>query len=160
MARLPTPGGDNNNWGTVLNDYLQQTLASDGKLVTGATNSFTGSANTNLASGSTPGLVQLANDLGGSSASPQVTATHLTSALPVNQGGTNRTTLSTNAVLLGNGTSSVGMVSPGTAGNVLMDNGTTWSSQPAPVSSSFSIDGGSATTTFAGTLKIDFGGSS
>ena len=32
MARLPVPGGDNGNWGTVLNEYLAQTLKSDGNL--------------------------------------------------------------------------------------------------------------------------------
>lgn len=70
--RLPTPGGDANNWGTLLNDYLQQSLASDGTLVTSATNTYTGNANTNLASGSQPGLVQLTNDLGNTAASPKV----------------------------------------------------------------------------------------
>ena len=72
MARLPIPGSDANNWGTVLNDYLQQSLNSDGTLVTTSTNTYTGSANTNLASGSQPGLVQLANDLGNTAASPKV----------------------------------------------------------------------------------------
>lgn len=71
-ARLPNIGGDANAWGTVLNDYLQQALASDGTLVTGATNSYTGTANTNLASGSKPGLVQLAGDVGNTAASPKV----------------------------------------------------------------------------------------
>lgn len=32
MARLPQPGGDNGTWGDVLNDYLSQTLKSDGSL--------------------------------------------------------------------------------------------------------------------------------
>ena len=32
MARLPTPGGDNGNWGTILNDYLSQSLESDGTI--------------------------------------------------------------------------------------------------------------------------------
>ncbi len=73
-ARLPVPGSDNNAWGTVLNDYLQQTLAGDGTLVTAATNSYTGLANTNLASGSKPGLVQLAGDLTGTAASPALAA--------------------------------------------------------------------------------------
>lgn len=72
MSRLPTPGGDGNNWGTILNDYLQQSLDSTGKLVTSATNSYTGSANTNLASTSSPGLVQLAGDLANTAASPTV----------------------------------------------------------------------------------------
>ena len=69
-ARLPTPGADNNDWGTVLNDYLQQALASDGTLVTATTNPYTGNPNTNLASGSTPGLIKLAGDLTGTAASP------------------------------------------------------------------------------------------
>ncbi len=72
-ARLPTPGGDNNNWGTVLNDYLQQSLASDGTLLTTLTNSYTGGTNTNLANSTRPGLVQLAGDLGTTATAPTVT---------------------------------------------------------------------------------------
>lgn len=72
-SRLPMTGGDNNNWGTILNDYLQQALSSTGTLVTTTTNSYTGLANTNLASSSQPGLVQLTNDLGNTAASPKVT---------------------------------------------------------------------------------------
>ncbi|HET9411844.1 MAG TPA: hypothetical protein VFO38_03290 [Candidatus Saccharimonadales bacterium] len=44
------------------------------------------------ASGSTKGAVQLTNDLGGTAAAPTVVATHLISALPVDQGGTGSTT--------------------------------------------------------------------
>ncbi len=73
MSRLPTTGSDANNWGTILNDFLQQALAADGKLVTAAINPFTGLANPNLASGSTPGIVQLTNDLGGTASVPTVT---------------------------------------------------------------------------------------
>lgn len=32
MARLPQPGGDSGNWGTILNDYLNQSHKSDGTL--------------------------------------------------------------------------------------------------------------------------------
>ena len=32
MARLPTPGGDPGNWGTVLNDFLSVALNADGTL--------------------------------------------------------------------------------------------------------------------------------
>ena len=32
MARLPQPGGDSGNWGTILNDYLTQALKPDGTL--------------------------------------------------------------------------------------------------------------------------------
>lgn len=32
MSRLPIPGGDNGNWGVILNDYLSQALKSDGTI--------------------------------------------------------------------------------------------------------------------------------
>lgn len=32
MPRLPQPGSDNGVWGDILNDYLSQTLNSDGSL--------------------------------------------------------------------------------------------------------------------------------
>ena len=55
--------------------------------------------------------------------------------LAVADGGTGRSTLSANAVLLGNGTSGINTVAPGTSGNVLTSNGTTWASTaPATVS--------------------------
>ena len=49
--------------------------------------------------------------------------------LPVVSGGTGATTLTANNVLLGNGTSALQVVAPGTTGNVLTSNGTTWVSQ-------------------------------
>ena len=63
--------------------------------------------------------------------------TGVTGTLPVGNGGTGATTLSANAVLLGNGTSAVQTVAPGTVGNVLVSNGTTWVSQ-APAASGVS----------------------
>lgn len=48
----------------------------------------------------------------------------------VAQGGTGATTFTANNVLLGNGTSSFQVVAPGTNGNVLTSNGTTWVSSP------------------------------
>ena len=48
--------------------------------------------------------------------------------LPVAAGGTGSTTLAANNVLLGNGTSALQVVAPGTAGNILTSNGTTWTS--------------------------------
>lgn len=35
MARLPQPGGDQGNWGIILNDFLTQSLNSDGSLKSG-----------------------------------------------------------------------------------------------------------------------------
>jgi hypothetical protein len=54
--------------------------------------------------------------------------------LAVADGGTGRSTLAANAVLLGNGTSGINSVAPSTSGNVLTSNGTTWTSAtPASV---------------------------
>ena len=44
----------------------------------------------------------------------------------VSGGGTGLTTLTANNVILGNGTSTPNFVAPGTTGNVLTSNGTTW----------------------------------
>lgn len=63
----------------------------------------------------------------------------VTGTLPVANGGTGASTLTANNVILGNGTSAVQFVAPGTSGNVLTSNGTTWAST-APAAS-----GGSGT---------------
>jgi hypothetical protein len=55
----------------------------------------------------------------------------------VGQGGTGAGSFTANNVLLGNGTSAFQVVAPGTAGNVLTSNGTTWSST-APAASGVS----------------------
>jgi hypothetical protein len=52
----------------------------------------------------------------------------LAGTLVVSNGGTGLTTLTANNVILGNGTSTPLFVAPGTAGNVLTSNGTTWAS--------------------------------
>ncbi len=59
------------------------------------------------------------------------TAAGLSATLAVASGGTGATTLTANNVLLGNGTSAVQAVAPGTSGNVLTSDGTTWTSAPA-----------------------------
>lgn len=53
---------------------------------------------------------------------------NFSTGLGVAQGGTGATTLTANNVILGNGTSAVQFVAPGTSGNVLTSNGTTWQS--------------------------------
>lgn len=52
----------------------------------------------------------------------------VTGVLPVTNGGTGQAALTANNVILGNGTSAVNFVAPGTSGNVLTSNGTTWTS--------------------------------
>jgi len=58
-------------------------------------------------------------------------ASNVTGTLPVGSGGTGTTSLTLNSVLLGNGTSAVQTVAPGTVGNILQSDGTTWVSVPA-----------------------------
>lgn len=67
--------------------------------------------------------------------------------LTVPYGGTGAASLTANNVLLGNGTSAVQVVAPGTSGNVLTSNGTTWTSAAAPTTGWTQI----ATTTISGT---------
>jgi hypothetical protein len=61
--------------------------------------------------------------------------------LGVASGGTGAATLTANNVLLGNGTSAVQVVAPGTSGNVLTSNGTTWSSTALPAGGVTSLNG-------------------
>lgn len=49
-------------------------------------------------------------------------------SVPVANGGTGAATLTANAVLIGNGTSAVTAVAPGTTGNLLTSDGTNWTS--------------------------------
>lgn len=132
MARLPTPGGDDGTWGDVLNDFLGQSLNSDGTIKASAISSkaddsavvhntgaesiagtktftlaplvptptsgthaankdyvdATASSGAPDADATTKGLVKLTNDFGGTADLPTVVATHLSSPLPVAQGGT------------------------------------------------------------------------
>ena len=92
--------------------------------------------------------------------------------LNVGNGGTGRTTLATNAVVLGNGTDGVNTVAPGTNGNVLTSNGTTWESTTLPAAPVQSVSGaggttgltlsggptGTVTLTLDGTLNVGSGG--
>ena len=62
-----------------------------------------------------------------------IDVSELTGTLTVASGGTGATSLTSNNVVLGNGTSAVQFVAPGDNGNILTSNGTTWTSAaPAP----------------------------
>lgn len=87
---------------------------------------YSGTVTSVAASGGTTGLT-----FSGSPITSSGTLT-LGGTLAVSNGGTGATSLTANNVLLGNGTSAVQVVAPGTSGNVLTSNGTTWtSSAPA-----------------------------
>jgi hypothetical protein len=77
--------------------------------------------------------------------------------LPVAQGGTGLATLTANNVILGNGTSAVQTVAPGTSGNVLTSTGTTWQSAalPAtPIASTAEAQAGTNNTNFITPLRM------
>lgn len=69
--------------------------------------------------------------------------------LPVAAGGTGATTLTANNVIIGNGTSAVGFVAPGTSGNVLTSNGTVWSSTAPTAAAPTTAQVGTATAGLA-----------
>ena len=70
----------------------------------------------------------------------------LTTPLTVGQGGSGAATFTANNVLLGNGTSAFQVVAPGTSGNILTSNGTTWQST-APSAVSPTVTGSAASPT-------------
>lgn len=75
--------------------------------------------------------------------------------LPVANGGTGATTLTSNNVLLGNGTSALQAVAPSTSGNVLTSNGSTWTSAALPVAVPSSVSAiGSILMVLNGTTSI------
>lgn len=88
-----------------------------------------------------------------------VTISSVSGPVSAAQGGTGQTSLTANNVILGNGTGTVLFVAPGAIGNVLVSNGTTWTSNAA-ASSGFPITIGntsvaaSSTTSSVGNLTL------
>lgn len=88
-----------------------------------------------LKSNSTTGNMQITGPAAGATrvmTIPDANATLLTTnaLVTVGQGGTGVNTLTVNGVVLGNGTGALQTVAPGTSGNILTSNGTTWISTP------------------------------
>jgi hypothetical protein len=115
-------------------------------------NGGTGTTSTTFANLTTnvTGTLPIANGGTGTTSTTFVNlASNVTGTLPVANGGTGATTLTANNVLLGNGTSALQVVAPGTSGNVLTSNGTTWTS-----AAGLSLSGDNTwtgTQTFSGT---------
>lgn len=88
----------------------------------------------NLASNVT-GTLPIANGGTGTTSTTFVNlASNVTGTLPIANGGTGATTLTANAALIGNGTSAISTLAPGSSGNVMTSNGTAWTST-APTNS-------------------------
>jgi hypothetical protein len=92
-----------------------------------------------------------------------VTISSVAAAITPSQGGTGLVTIPANNVMLGNGTANVTVVAPGTTGNVLTSNGTTWASTAL---SAASVPAAGSTTqvqynnagAFAGSANLTFNG--
>jgi len=100
------------------------------KIATSTADGVTSVGGTGTVNGITlTGTVTSTGDLtlGGTLSDVNLT-TQVTGTLPVANGGTGATSLTANNVLLGNGTSALQVVAPGTTGNVLTSDGTTWTS--------------------------------
>jgi len=83
-----------------------------------------------------------------------------TGTVGVSVGGTGANTLTANNVILGNGTSAVQFVAPGSSGNLLTSNGTTWTSAAAPAGGVTSLNGqtGAITNTGSGDIGSYYAG--
>jgi len=90
-------------------------------------NASTTLGNTTLTLGSTASTV-------GNLTVQNVTISSVSTPITAAQGGTGQTSLTANSVIVGNGTSAVSFVAPGTANNALISNGTNWVSQALPAS--------------------------
>jgi hypothetical protein len=102
------------------------------------------------------GTLPIANGGTGSTSTTYCSlTTNVTGTLPVANGGTGATTLTSNNVILGNGTSAVQFVAPGTTGNVLTSNGTTWQSTAPAAGVSLSANNTwTGTQSFIGTASV------
>jgi hypothetical protein len=146
-ALLPASGGTGvTSLGTGVATALGQNVTGSGSIVLAASPTFTGTPlsttaapGTNTTQVATTAFVTAAvttatGSLGTMSSqnanNVTITGGSITGItdLAVADGGTGRSTLAANAVLVGNGVSGVNTVAPSTTGNVLVSNGTTWTS--------------------------------
>ncbi len=167
IAEGCAPSGINNAIRELMSQLKNQQTGADGDnftvggnlAVTGST-TFTGavvmSTALPVASGGT-GASTSANartnlSAAGSGANSDITSiTGLTTALTVAQGGTGAATHTSKGVLIGNGTSAITTVSPGTSNNVLTSDGTSWTS----ATGAYPLTSGTAQASTSGT-SIDF----
>ena len=94
---------------TTLGDVVYGTTGGIGTRLAGAT----GFLNSTGASAPSWGSVDLASS-------------DVTGTLPVANGGTGLNSITLGSLITGNGTSAIGLIAPGTSGNILVSNGTTW----------------------------------
>jgi len=130
------------------------TYVSEALFAASATTATTATTAENLKSNATTGKIQITGPGVGTTrvmTLPDADATVLTdnATVTVAQGGTGAASLTANNVIIGNGTNAVQFVAPGTSGNLLTSNGTTWTSTaPAAISGLTVSQGGTGAATF------------
>jgi len=143
-----------------INALIPSQTSNSGKYLT--TNGTSVSWGTVTPGSGTVTSVAMASNVSGLSfsGSPVTSSGTLTlnGTLDVAGGGTGRATLSSGAVVVGNGTSAVSLISAGSSGQVLTSNGSTWSSSALP-SASATVSGlvTTGSQNFAGTKTFDTG---
>jgi hypothetical protein len=109
--------------GAAVVDALANVAAAGGGTVTSVATTGTVNGITLTGTVTSSGTLTLGGTLGSVNLTSQVTGT-----LPVANGGTGAASVTLHSVVLGNGTSALQEVAPGTSGNLLTSNGTTWQS--------------------------------
>lgn len=71
---------------------------------------------------------------------PSVSSSNITGVISVANGGTGLSTLMANNLLVGNGTSNVSLLAPGSSGNFLVSNGTAWAGTAAATAAQYRDD--------------------
>lgn len=99
---------------------------------------FSGTGGKTIKRATGTGFVKVTSGVMGTPSAAVDLTSEVTGTLPVNKGGTGAATLTANNVIIGNGTSAVSLVAPGTSGNVLTSNGTTWTSTANTAASTLS----------------------
>jgi hypothetical protein len=115
---------------TTLTGILQGNGTSAVTTVTAPSGALVGDTDTQTLTNKT--IAKASNTLtgvAGSGANSDITSlSALSTPLSVDQGGTGSATLTANSLLVGNGTSALSFIAPGTSGNILQSDGTSWGS--------------------------------
>lgn len=143
---IPTLVGANVNLASNVTGTLP--VANGGTGATTLTGYVKGAGTSALSASSTIPGSDISGNISGNAA-------NVTGTIAVANGGTGATSFTANNVLLGNGTSALQTVAPGSSGNVLTSNGTTWQST-APAGGGSWVYITSVTGTNASTIDLDY----
>ena len=126
ILTLATISNSNISGTTISGGNISGTTISGGN-ISGTTISGGNISGTTISGGNISGTTISGGNISGTTISGG-NISGLVNPISVSDGGTSSTSLTQNAVILGNGTSALQTVIPGTSGNILASNGTTWTS--------------------------------